>query len=134
MKTRKSLLGVAAVIVCGGVAVWFSASIQGGQKSYNLQPDLTIPEYKTDTDHVMEAYERLMDRYMDLTGNHLATVGMDLRNIVARLDSIDARLTELSTRLARIERAIGSENASEQTGNALSSKIDHTDAVRSQTR
>jgi hypothetical protein len=122
MKTSKSLLGVVVVIVCGAVVVWFSASIQGSQKTYNLQPDLTIPEYKTDTAHVMEAYERLMDRYMDLTGSHLTTVGMDLRNIVARLDSIDARLTELSTRLARIERAVGIEDASEQSGEYLRNK------------
>ena len=114
MKTRKSLLAVAAVIACGLIVVWFSASIQGGQQTYNLQPDLTIPEYKTDTAHVMESYERLMDRYMDLTGSHLATVGMDLRNILTKLDAIDGRLTELSTRLTRIEHALAIEETNER--------------------
>ncbi|OHB76649.1 MAG: hypothetical protein A2Z25_18105 [Planctomycetes bacterium RBG_16_55_9] len=122
MKTSKSLLVVLMVMVCGIIVVWFSGSIRGGQKTYNLQPDLTIPEYKTDTVHVMEAYERLMDRYMDLTGSHLATVGMDLRNVVARLDALDGRLAELSTRLARIEQTLGVKNVSERAGQGLSSK------------
>ncbi|MEJ2704972.1 MAG: hypothetical protein P8Z79_21250 [Sedimentisphaerales bacterium] len=125
MRTSKSLLVVAAIIACG-VVVWFSAAIQGGQRTYNLQPDLTIPEYKTDTAHIMESYERLMDRYMDLTGSHLATVGMDLRNIVTRLDAIDGRLTELSTRLARIEHALAIEKMTEQPGKNLDDKATPT--------
>jgi hypothetical protein len=134
MKMSKSLLAVAAVITCGVIVVWFSASIQGGQRTYNLQPDLSIPEYKTDTAHVMESYERLMDRYMDLTGSHLATVGMDLRNIATRLDTIDGRLTELSTRLARIEHALAIETASRQTPESPRSKANLDGRQPSQSR
>jgi hypothetical protein len=131
MKISKSLWIVIAVIVCGFIAVRFSASIQGGQKTYELQPNLTIPEYKTETVRVIEAYERLMDRYMDLTGSHIATVGMDLRNVVTRLDSIDGRLTELSARLARIEQALGVDNASNLVGKDIESKTGRPDSVRS---
>lgn len=105
MKTKKTLWIGAAVIVCVIIAIVFSGSLQGGQHRYEVQPNLSIPEYKTDTTRAIEAYERLMDRYMDLTGSHLTTVGMDLRNIVTRLDSIDARLTELDTKLTKIEQA-----------------------------
>ena len=106
MKTNKTLWAGAAVIICVAIAVVFSGSLQGGQNRYEVQPNLSIPEYKTDTVRAIEAYERLMDRYMDLTGTHLTTVGMDLRNIVTRLDSIDARLTELDSRLMKIEQAL----------------------------
>jgi hypothetical protein len=124
MKTSKRLLAFLAVLLCGVIAIWLSESIQGSQKTYEVRPNLSVPEYKTDTVRVMEAYERLMDRYMDLTGSHIATVGMDLRNVVTRLDSIDGRLTELSARLAKIERALNIENAAERVGKDFSSKAE----------
>ena len=126
MKMSKSLLTVVTAVACGAIAAWFSASIQGGQNTYELQPNLTIPEYKTDAVRAIEAYERLMDRYMDLTGSHLSTVGMDLRGVVTRLDSIDGRLTELSARLTRIEQALDIENESERAGKVLGSKADRS--------
>ena len=130
MKSSKSLWIVAAVITCVGIAVLFSGSLQGGQNTYELQPNLSIPEYKTDTARAIEAYERLMDRYMDLTGSHLSTVGMDLRNVVTKLDSIDGRLKEMETRMARIERALGVDKESELLGKDLKSKADLPDNSR----
>ena len=114
MKKNKTLWAGIAVIVCVIIAIVFSGSLQGGQNVYEVQPNLSIPEYKTDTVRAIEAYERLMDRYMDLTGSHLTTVGMDLRNIVTRLDSIDARLTELDAKLTRIEQAQVSQKTNAQ--------------------
>ena len=116
MKSRKSFWAVVVVIVCTVIAVLFSGSIQGGQNTYELQPNLSIPAYKSDTVRAIEAYERLMDRYMDLTGSHLTTVGTDLRNIVTKLDSIDNRLKEMESRMARIERALGVDKESELVG------------------
>ena len=127
MRTSKSLWAVVAVIACIVIAVVFSASIQGGQNTYELQPNLSIPEYKTDTVRVIEAYERLMDRYMDLTGSHLSTVGIDLRNVVTQLDSIDGRLAELDSRLARIEQALGVDKTNELVGKGLENKADRPD-------
>ena len=116
MKTNKTLLAGVAVLVSIIIAIVFSGSLQGGQNTYEVRPNLSIPEYKTDTARAIEAYERLMDRYMDLTGSHLTTVGLDLRNIVTRLDSIDARLTELDSRLMRIEQALVAERANTPAG------------------
>jgi hypothetical protein len=130
MKKSKSLWAIVATVVCVVIAVIFSASIQGGQNTYELHPNLSIPEYKTDTARVIEAYERLMDRYMDLTGSHLSTVGIDLRNVVTQLDSIDGRLTEMESRLARIEQALGVEKASELVGKDLRSKTNHPASTR----
>ena len=111
MKRNKTLWAGAAVIICIVIAIVFSGSLQGGQNTYEVRPNLSIPEYKTDTVRAIEAYERLMDRYMDLTGSHITTSGMDLRNIVTRLDSIDARLTELDSRLMKIEQVLVTDKA-----------------------
>jgi len=116
MKAKQNLLAITAAIVCCTAAVWFSASIQGGQKTYELEPRLAIPEYKTDVVRIMDAYERLMERYMALTESNSAMIGMDLKSVLAKLDSIDSRLTELSARMARIEQALGLEKPNEPVG------------------
>jgi len=108
MRSR-NLLVVAAGLVCCVVLVWLSTSIQGGERTYEVRPQITLPEYRTDTARAIAAYERLMDRYMGLTERNLAGIGTGLKGVVKKLDSIDAKLTELSTRMARIEKALGIE-------------------------
>jgi hypothetical protein len=107
MKTNRNTLAILAVIIACSVLVWLSASMEGSQKTYEIHPNITMPEYKTDLVRVMDAYERLMERYMDLTQQNQAMVGTDLRYVVTTLDSIDVQLTGLSTRIARIEAALG---------------------------
>ena len=109
MKTNRNTLAILVVIIACSVLVWLSASIQGSQKTYEIQPHLTIPEYKTDLARVMDAYERLMERYMDQTQQNQSIVGADLKYVVTTLDSIDGRLAEFSARIARIETALGIE-------------------------
>jgi len=121
MKTNRNMLAVLVVIIICSVLVWLSASIQGGQKTYEIEPHLTIPEYKTDLARVMDAYERLMERYMDLTELNQSMVGADLKYAVTILDSIDRRLAELSARIARIETAL----AIDQPKSSPGSKPDH---------
>ena len=111
MGTSKNLLAVAAVLVCCTIAVLFSTSIHGGQKTYEVKPQITIPEYRTDAARAIDAYERLMERYMDLTERNIFSVGADVRDIVKRLDSIDGKLTELSSRIAKIEKVLGVEQS-----------------------
>jgi len=106
MKTSRNTLAILVVIIACSVLVWLSASIQGGQKTYEVEPRLTIPAYKTDLARVMDAYERLMERYMDMTEQNQSIVGADLKYAVTALDSIDGRLAELSARIARIENAL----------------------------
>jgi len=89
------------------MVVWFSRSIQGGQKTYEVRPQITIPEYRTDAARAIDAYERLMERYMDLTERNLVRIQTNLGSVVRKLDSIDSKLSELSARMARIEKALG---------------------------
>jgi peptidoglycan hydrolase CwlO-like protein len=109
MKMRRNLIIASAIIVCCIVVVWFSASIQGSQKSYEVQPHITIPEYKTDAARAIDAYERLMDRYMNLTEKNIFRIDTDIQEVAKKLDSIDNKLTKLSTRISGIEKALGIE-------------------------
>ena len=121
MKTKRNILAVATGLIACSALVWLSTSLQGGQKSYEIEPRLTIPEYKTDVARIMDSYERLMERYMDLTENNISMVGMDMKYVITKLDSIDSRLTELSGRITRIETALGIE----QPKSSVSVKPDH---------
>jgi len=98
MKKNKNLLVAAAALVCCITLVWFSASIRGDQKTYELRPQITVPEYKTDVARIIDAYERLMERYMNLTEGNLTGIGADLNAVTRKLDSMDAKLAELSAR------------------------------------
>ena len=64
MRTNRNLLIVAAVVICSVLSVWFSTSIQGGSKTYEIRPQIAIPEYRTDAARAIDSYERMMELYM----------------------------------------------------------------------
>ena len=109
MITNKNLLAVGVVVVCCITVVWFSTSIRGDPKTYELRPQLNVPEYRTDAVRAIDAYERLMERYMDLTERNSIRISADLKEVIKKLYSIDDKLTELSARIARIEKTFGIE-------------------------
>ncbi|RKY24914.1 MAG: hypothetical protein DRP62_02645 [Planctomycetota bacterium] len=106
-KMNKTLLVVTAGLAALIIVVWSSTSIQG--VDYEVKPEITIPEYRTDAARAIDAYERIMNRYMDVTERNLDRIGADVRGIVRKLDSVDNKLTELSVRMTRIEKALGIE-------------------------
>ncbi|MHC4239963.1 MAG: hypothetical protein ACYSUC_09460 [Planctomycetota bacterium] len=106
MKTKKNLLAAVAILLCCGALVWCSASTHGHKKTYEIRPQVGVPEYRTDAARAIDAYERLMERYMDLTEGNLITVSMDIRDVVRKLDEIDGKVTQISARMARIEKAL----------------------------
>ena len=109
MKTNRTFVAIAVFLTCCMIVVWFSGSIQGSQKTYEIHPNVNVPEYSTDINRIVNAYERLMERYMNLTEKNLTNIETDLQNNAVKLDSIETKLTELSARTARIEKALGIE-------------------------
>lgn len=111
MRTSKNLLAVVTAAVACMAVIWFSRSIHGGERSYEVevQPQVSTPEYRTEAARAIDAYERLMERYMNLTERNIFGVGEDVRYMVKRLDSIDGKLADISARIARIEKAMGIE-------------------------
>lgn len=105
MRTR-SLLTVATGIVVCLIVIWLSRSIQGGEKTYEIEPHIAMPGYRPESAHAIEAYERLMDRYMGMTERNLIRIEREMGSAIRKLDSIDSKLRELSARMARIEKAV----------------------------
>jgi hypothetical protein len=109
MNTNKNLSVVAAILVCCVLITWFSTSIRGVETTYEVRPQISLPEYKTDAGRAIDAYERLMERHMNMTERNLNRIGTDIQQVTKKLDSIDGKLTELSFRMAKIEKVLGIE-------------------------
>ena len=123
MKTNKNLLIVTAAILCCAVTAWFATSIQGGERTYEVEPQVTIPEYRTDTARAIDAYEYLMDRFIDITEKNLDGINATVFDITRKLDSIDESLQKLSERIERIEDALGIQQSETRTGNDSKTKL-----------
>jgi hypothetical protein len=114
MITNKNLLAAAAVILCCITVIWFSTITKANPTTYEVRPEISLPEYKTDTVHAIDAYEKLMERYMNLTERNSIRIDSDLKEVIKRLDSINYKLTELSFRIAKIEKTLVIEKSKPQ--------------------
>jgi hypothetical protein len=119
MLKNKNLLAIVAVILCPIAVIWFSTTTHGNPTTYEIQPRISVPHYKSDTVRAIEAYERLMERYMNMTEINSKRTNRDLKEVINKLDSIDDKLTKLSVRISRIEKMLGIEEV-KQSSNAES--------------
>ena len=111
MIKKKNLLAVGIVIICCLAIVRYSATTHGNPETYEVQPWISVPQYKTDTVRAIEAYERLMDRYINTTERNSASIDRELEVVIKKLDSINNKLTKLSVRIAKIEKTLGIEES-----------------------
>ncbi|MCX5634531.1 MAG: hypothetical protein NTW55_01625 [Planctomycetota bacterium] len=109
MLTNRNLLIVAAVVICSVLSVWFSTSIQGESKTYEIQPQIAVPEYRTDAARAIDAYERMMELYIGLADGNLGKINSNVQDILRKMESIDSKLTDLSSRIGRIEKSLAIE-------------------------
>ena len=108
MKTHAKLLAAVVLLSVLALVVFFSSPGSTGRarKIYEVQPEITVPDYRTDATRAIDAYERLMDRHMDLTETLLHRTDRDTRALFGKLDSIEAKINSLSIRIADIEKTL----------------------------
>ena len=93
-----------------GVLVWFAGSLRGEQNhDYDVRPEISVPEYKTDAARAIEAYEKMMNRYMDLTESQFKNVSLDNQKTFEKLLEIQTEIARIDMRLERIEQKLGLE-------------------------
>jgi Na+/phosphate symporter len=107
MRKNKNVLKAAAAIlfVCV-VMIWLSSRTEADDKTYKIRPEVSVGAYRSDTVHVMDAYERLMDRYMSLVESNLNNMTTDVSSVLRKVNSIDRKIDKLGTRITRIEKAL----------------------------
>ena len=113
MRTKRNILAFVAAVVCCLVLIsrYTSEPIQGSQKTYEIEPQITNLQYRTDAARAIDAYERIMERYMNQTERNLLSLGTDIRDVTKKMDSIDDKLAQLCQRMAGIEKALGIEKS-----------------------
>ena len=109
MSSRKGIFGIVSGAVVFAAVVWYCGVIEGTEKTYEIRPEIRLPEQRTDAARAIDAYERLMERYMTLSERSFGGIGEDLKEVSRKLDSIDGKLAGLSERMGRIEKALGIE-------------------------
>lgn len=111
MKTKKKtgLLAICVFFVVCLSAMCLSTSQHGGEKRYEVRPEITLPESQTDVSRVIDAYERLINNYIKPTEDSLINIRSEVRDVSQRLDSIEDKISELSAQLERIEKKLGIE-------------------------
>lgn len=105
-KERKNLLAVCTILVVCLVA-WWASSIQGGVRKFEIKPEISLPQSRTDTARAIDAYESVMNRLMDMTERNLTGINTDVKDIRRMLVTVDLKLTELSKRMSKMEEALG---------------------------
>ena len=106
MSKNKNLLAVSIVLIVCLIVIAFSDPIHGSEKKYEIEPEITLPEYQNDLGRVINAYERMMDHMMYINERNFAGINTDVKDINKKLVLIDRKLTELSKKMTRIEKAL----------------------------
>ncbi|MBN2137697.1 MAG: hypothetical protein JW720_07815 [Sedimentisphaerales bacterium] len=109
MRTRKGIIGIVGGFIACLVLVWCSGVIEGYERTYEVRPEIRLPEQRTDAARAIDAYERLMERYITLSEKNFGGISGDLKGVNQKLDAIDRKLTGFDLRLGRIEKALGIE-------------------------
>ncbi|MDD5133842.1 MAG: hypothetical protein PHP01_00345 [Phycisphaerae bacterium] len=93
-------------VVFIGVLIWFAGSLNGSQ-TYDVKPEISIPQYQSDAARAIDAYEKVMDRYMDISESNFKNIESDNEKIFEKLLEIQTDIARIDARLERIEKAMG---------------------------
>jgi len=102
----KNMLIAAAVLAFCIILSSSSTLIQGTEKTYEIRPEITLPEQKTDTTRFIESYERLLDRLITTTEKSQFSLTDDISSVGEKLELMDKKLDEILVRIQKIEKSL----------------------------
>ena len=77
MGRHKNILAVGIVLIVCFIGIAVSDPTHGGDRKYEIEPEITLPEYQNDLGRVINAYERMMDRLMYMTEKKFSGISFD---------------------------------------------------------
>lgn len=107
-KNRKFFL-FTSIMVSALLIAGLSARNSSGESNYEIQPEIRLPEYKTDTARLIDSYERTVNRVLDLREQDSRLLNYKLEKIETKIDTLVNKLEKLSERMQRIEKELGIE-------------------------
>jgi len=112
----KNMLIAAAVLAFCIILSSSSTLIQGTEKTYEIRPEITLPEQKTDTTRFIESYERLLDRLITTTEKSQFSLTDDISSVGEKLELMDKKLDEILVRIQKIEKSLNIDEKTTVTG------------------
>jgi TolA-binding protein len=104
MKTQKTTFITVMIVGLGIVFFGWLASGNAQQVSTSREYEVVVPEAKSDTQRIIEAYERLSDQYLSLVQNQLLQIATNDRDIATRLERLEKKLDELSVKIDAMQK------------------------------
>jgi len=104
MNTQKTALFTVMLIGLGMVLFGWLSSGNAGQTSAR-EYEVVVPAAKSDTQRIIEAYERLSDQYLSLVQNQLTLMAANNRDVLTRLERMEKKLDDLSAKIDAIQKS-----------------------------
>lgn len=105
----KPLLILGVILAISLLLQAFSSSAEGSENRYEVRPEITLPEYRTDIARILDAYERLMDRYMSINEEKLSNLQTEIGQISAKVEQMSREISDVSEQLETIQKKLGIE-------------------------
>jgi hypothetical protein len=99
------VLGV-AIAVCATVIAVTNSTHERREGRYEIENEISLPEYKNNIDKMIDAYERMVDRLLYATSSGIK-FNADANAIYKKLSDIDNKLTVITAKLENIEKTLG---------------------------
>jgi TolA-binding protein len=104
MKTHKTALITVIIIGLGTVLFGWMASANAEKVSTSREYEVVVGEAKSDTQRVIEAYERLSDQFLSLVQSQLVQMATNNRENAARLERMEKKLDDLSAKIDAMQK------------------------------
>lgn len=104
MKTRKTALLMILVVGLGIVLSGWLASVHAERVSTSKQYEVIVPEAKSDTQRIIEAYERLSDQYLSMVQNQFTLIATNNQEMASRLERMEKKIDELSAKIDAMQK------------------------------
>jgi septal ring factor EnvC (AmiA/AmiB activator) len=106
MNRNKILLVLGlAVSLCAAVIAVSDSKHEKRENRYELENEISLPEYKSNIDKMIDAYERMVDRLLYATSSG-TKFNADVNSIYKKLSDIDNKLAVITGKLETIEKKL----------------------------
>ncbi len=96
------VIGV-AVGVCAAVVAVSNSTHERRENHYEIEHEISLSEYKSNLDKMIEAYERMVDKLLYATSSG-TNFNSDVNAIYKKLSDIDSKLALITAKLETIEK------------------------------
>ena len=102
---KRFVMGIVMAMGFGAVCCCWLSSGSAADISTE-EYEISVPAMKSDTQRMVEAYERLTDQYLSLVQNQLTGMAASNRDVLARLDRIERKLDDLSAKFDALQKPV----------------------------